>query len=158
MENSELIVRQPGQGDTFSVVGDLYRMLAEAPQTAGRFFLCHATVPPGGGPPPHLHHHENEAFYVLKGEITFYALDQNKVVKGGPGAFIHLPQGKPHRFANESGEVAEMLIWTTPGTLGNMFRQAGTPSPVAIPVGPDDIAKLVALAPQFGLEILKPPE
>jgi len=37
------------------------------------------------------------AFYVLRGELTFYALDEDAVVKAGPAP----------RFANESGEEAE---------------------------------------------------
>src|ERR1700754_3843878 len=37
--------------------------------TAGAFALVEASVPPGGGPPPHLHTREDEAFYLLDGEL-----------------------------------------------------------------------------------------
>ncbi len=65
------VVRATNQGRTISVVGDLYRFLAEGSDTAGKYATFHATVPPGGGPPPHKHSREEESFYVLEGEITF---------------------------------------------------------------------------------------
>ena len=69
-------------------MGDHYRFLAVAGQTEGRYAIWHAVVHPGGGPPPHVHSREEEGFYVLSGEVAFYA-DGNKVV-GTPGTFLFL--------------------------------------------------------------------
>lgn len=149
-----MIVRQPGEGPKVSVAGDLYRFLAGGDQTGDRFCLLHALIPPGGGPPPHLHERENEGFYVLKGELTFYALDVNQVVKAGPGTFVHLPPNRPHRFANESGQEAEALILAAPAGLEKMFLEIGTPSDKALPMGPADVEKLLKLAPEYGIQIL----
>jgi len=65
---------------------------------------------------------------VLKGELTFYALDVNQVVKAGPGTFVHLPPDRPHRFANESSQEVEALIMTAPAGIEKMFLRIGTPS------------------------------
>ena len=151
---SEMIVRQPGEGPQVSVAGDLYRFLAGGDQTDGRFSIWHALIPPGGGPPPHIHQRENEGFYVLKGELTFYALDVNQVVKAGPGAFVHLPPGRPHRFANESSEEVEALIMAAPAGIEKMFLRIGTPSDKPLPMGPGDVEQLLKLAPEYGLQIL----
>ena len=151
---SEMIIRKPGEGPQVSVAGDLYRFLAGGDQTQGRFSLWHALIPPGGGPPPHVHARENEGFYVLKGELTFYALDVNEVVKAGPGSFVHLPPHRPHRFANESSEDVEALIMAIPAGIEKMFLQIGTPSDKPIPMGPGDVEQLLRLAPEYGLEIL----
>ena len=152
----DLIIHGPGEGSKVALAGDLYRVLADGTGTGGRLFVCHATIPPGGGPPPHIHHSENEAFYVLRGELTFYVVDENLAVKGQAGAFVHLPQGRPHRFANETSETAEALIWTTPSGFGDMLMAAGTPSEVALPPDPQEIDRLLQLAPSFGIEMLPP--
>ena len=51
--------------------GDEYRFLATGKETDGGYFLVEAIVPPGGGPPLHTQTREEEAFYVLEGELTF---------------------------------------------------------------------------------------
>jgi mannose-6-phosphate isomerase-like protein (cupin superfamily) len=66
-------VLHAGKGPAYWVVGDLYTILAAGEDTGGAFALIHALVPPQSGPPPHLHHREDEAFYVLEGEVTFQA-------------------------------------------------------------------------------------
>ena len=155
MDKTQLVVRQPGEGPSVAVVGDVYRFLVEGQHTGGRFMLMHALIPPGGGPPPHIHHRECEGFYVLRGEVSFYT--EGQVVKGGPGTFIHLPEDKPHRFANETIESAEMLIITAPSGIENMFKEVGKPSTVPLPVEPEEIGRLLEVAPRYGLEILPPP-
>lgn len=151
---SDLIICKAGEGPTYSVAGDLYRFLAGGDQTGGRFSIWHASIPPGGGPPPHIHHRENEAFYVLKGELTLYALDVDQVVKAGPGTFVHLPPDRPHRFANESDQEVETLIMAVPAGIEKMFMQVGTPSDKALPMGPEEVEKLLKAAPDYGLDIL----
>ena len=66
---AQIIQFGTGEGPVFSAVGDVYRMLATGEQTGGAYVLSEARVPPGGGPPPHIHHREDEAFFVLEGEI-----------------------------------------------------------------------------------------
>ena len=151
---SELIIRKPGEGPQYSITGDLYRFLLSGDESGGRFTIWHATVPPGGGPPPHIHHRENEAFYVLKGELTFYALDVDQVVKAGPGTFVHLPPDRPHRFANEGDQEVETLIMAIPAGIEKMFMEVGTPSDKALPLGPEEVQKLLQAAPDYGIDIL----
>ena len=149
-----MIVRKPGEGLHFSVAGDVYRFLATGEQTGARFALLHAQIPPGGGPPPHIHHRETEGFYVLSGELTFYALDIEQVIRAGPGTFVHLPPDRPHRFANEGSQAVEALIILAPSGLEKMFAQVGKPSDVPVPVQPEDVQALLKAAPDYGVEIL----
>lgn len=153
---NELLARKLNDEPGYSVAGDLYRFLALSADTGGTFSMFHATIAPGGGPPPHIHERESEAFYVLKGELTFYAVDTGEVSRGGPGFFIYLPSNRPHRFANESGELAEALILATPAGLEQMFFEAGTKSERALPVTPEEIARLMVAAPKYGVTILPP--
>src|SRR5262245_34966712 len=67
------IVVHAGDGPTIGLVGDTYRFLAVGGQTSGRYAIWETIVPPGGGPPPHIQSREDEGFYVLEGEVAFYA-------------------------------------------------------------------------------------
>jgi quercetin dioxygenase-like cupin family protein len=145
----------PDEGTRLAVVGDLYRFLAVAEDTDGRYAIWEATIPPGGGPPLHSHSREDEAFYVLDGTVTFYADGQSAQL--GPGGFAHLPTGIPHRFANETDEPATMLILVAPAGLEKMFERTGRAwqDPTQPPGPPDraEIERLIQAAPEFGIEL-----
>ena len=151
-------IRTPGQGCTVGVVGDVYRFLATGEETNGRYALWEATVPPGGGPPPHVHSREEEGFYVLDGEVTFRIGDERIVATAG--TFANLPVGTPHSFKNESGKTARMLISVAPAGLERMFFEVGVPlaegATTALPPTKEEIEKLLAIAPKYGIEIRLP--
>lgn len=156
---AQFIHIQPGEGPAFSAVGDVYRILASGEQTGGAYALTEARVLPGGGPPPHIHHREDEAFFVLEGEITFLLGDKKVAAK--PGSFIQGPRGVPHAFKNESNAPARMLILVTPPGFEKFLAEFAQPiasfeAPPA-PVTPADIERLLAVAPKHGIEILPPP-
>jgi quercetin dioxygenase-like cupin family protein len=156
---TQLIQLSAGEGPAFSAVGDVYRILAAGEQTGGVYVLSEARVLPGGGPPPHIHHREDESFFVLEGEITFMLGDKNVVAK--PGAFIQGPRGIPHAFKNEGSVPARMLIHVTPPGFDKFLAEIGEPvasfdSPPT-PVTAEAIQKLLAAAPNYGIEILPPP-
>ncbi len=101
-------LRTPAEGRTVAVVGDVYRFMATGEDTNGKYAMWEAIVPPGGGPPPHVHSREEEAFYILEGEITFHIGDERVVATAG--MFANMPVGTPHSFKNEGGKPAKMLI------------------------------------------------
>jgi len=151
----DAVVRLPAEGRRIGVVGDLYCFLATGDETGGRYAAWEAIVPPGGGPPPHVHSREDEWFYVLDGEITFQVGDVRQTV--GPGTFVHMPIGKAHAFKNESERTSRMLITVVPAGLEQMFFEVGQPvepgATTAPPKSKDEIERLIALAPQYGIEL-----
>lgn len=154
-----IIHSKPGEGRAFCAVGDVYRNLATGEQTGGAYVLTEAKVYPGGGPPPHIHRREDEAFYILEGELTFTVGGQRIVA--GPGAFLQAPRDIPHAFKNESTAPARMLIHVAPAGFEKFMEEFATPvesfdSP-PLPVTHADIEKLLAVAPKYGIEILPPP-
>lgn len=159
-QQAHLIHLGPGEGEAFSAVGDVYRILASGEQTGGSHVLVEAKVPPGGGPPPHIHHREDESFYVVEGEITFQ-IDGKEVVAGA-GSFVQGPRGIPHAFKNATGKPARMLILVVPPGFDKFMKEFAHPLPSfassPLPVSPEEIAKLVAAAPKYGIELLPPPE
>jgi mannose-6-phosphate isomerase-like protein (cupin superfamily) len=155
---ARFLVNKPGEGRTVAVVGDVYRFLATGEDTSGKYALFEALVSPGGGPPPHVHSREEEGFYILEGEITF-TIDSNRLVASA-GIFANMPVGTPHSFKNESEKPARMLIAVAPAGLEKMFFEVGMPVPrgatTAAPPTQEEIERLLAAAPRYGIEIKLP--
>lgn len=151
-------IRKPGEGRTIAVVGDVYRFLATGDDTGGKYALWEALVPPGGGPPPHVHSREEEGFYILEGEITL-TIDGKRLVASA-GMFANMPVGTPHSFKNESDKPARMLISVAPAGLEKMFFEVGVPVPpgatTAAPPTKEEIDRLLAAAPRYGIQIKLP--
>ena|ERR1019366_538902 len=149
------VLRQTTEGRTSAVVGDVYRFLATGEDTNGKYAMWEAIVPPGGGPPPHVHSREEEGFYILEGEITVHVGDERIVATAG--MFANMPVGTPHSFKNESDKPARMLISVAPAGLEKMFFAVGVPVPqgaaTALPPTKEEIEKLLAVAPRYGIEI-----
>jgi quercetin dioxygenase-like cupin family protein len=152
------VIRKPTEGRTIAVVGDVYRFLATGEETNGKYALYEALVPPGGGPPPHVHSREEEGFYILEGEITFTINGERVVATAGMSA--NMPVGTPHSFKNETNRTAKMLISVAPAGFENMLFEVGQPvrpgSTTAPPPTKEDIEKLLAVAPRYGVEITLP--
>src|SRR5271170_1624767 len=152
-------IRKPTEGRTVAVVGDVYRFMATSEDTNGKYAMWEAIVPPGGGPPPHVHSREEEGFYILEGEITFHVGEKRLVASAG--MFANMPVGTPHSFKNESSIPAKMLISVAPAGLEQMFFEFGVPLPegstTVLPPTKEEIEKLLAIAPKYGIEIKLPP-
>jgi quercetin dioxygenase-like cupin family protein len=124
-----------------------------------RASLTDSVVPPGGGPPPHIHHREDEAFWVLEGELE--VMVEETTFRAGAGSFVHLPKDIPHVYKNVGPGPARFLTLMVPARLEKVFEEVGKPgSDVSSPppFKEEDIEKLLAVAPKYGVEILSPPE
>ncbi|MFO0952110.1 MAG: quercetin 2,3-dioxygenase [Isosphaeraceae bacterium] len=151
-------MKKAGEGRAVWVVGDRYTVKTSGAETGGAFSLVEALVSPGGGPPPHVHGREDEAFYVLEGQIQFFA--DGREVLAGPGDWITLAKGSLHCFKNQTDRPARMLVMVTPAGLEQFFLEVGRPvtdsDPEFVHPTPEDIEKLLAAAPRYGLEIRLP--
>lgn len=139
----------------YGVVGDALTFLATGDDTGGAYAMMESTLTPGGGPPPHIHRIEEESFYILAGEVTFYVGDTRTVA--GPGTFVRVPVGTTHRFKNETDKTSRMLITLVPAGLDRMFRELGVPlepGQEPPPPSPEEIHRLMSRAAEFGLEFV----
>jgi quercetin dioxygenase-like cupin family protein len=144
-----------------SVVGDTYTILVSGAQTAGRYCLVDMLVPDGSGPPPHRHDFE-EMFTLLEGELEFTFRGNKTTLKAGET--INIPANAPHVFKNRSGKTVRMLCMCTPAGQDEFFMEVG--EPVAARTSPAPkldkaaeaafIKKVIALAPKYRTELLKP--
>jgi len=160
MSAAKLIQVSPNGGAAFSLVGDVYRILADGEQTGGVYTLVESRILPGGGPPPHIHRCEDEAFYVLEGEIAFQVGDQK--ISATAGTFLQGPRNIPHTYKNEGKSPVRMLVFITPSGFENFVKEVATPLPsfdsAPAPVAQADIEKLMATVPKYGIEILPSPK
>ena len=131
--------------------GDEYRYLATGDDTDGGYYLVEAIIPPEGGPPFHRQTREEEAFYVLEGELSFYG-DEGEIT-AGPGTYLNIPKGAKHRFRNNGKETARMLFFFTPAGIEGLFDELAT---MDVPSGDFSsvIKALNVVGERYGVEYL----
>src|SRR4051794_33134517 len=152
------IALAPGAGEALWFLGILATVKASAETTGGRVAVIEHLAPRGSGSPLHVHHREDEWFYVLEGELTFWV--GAEIIVAGPGGFVYGPRDIPHTFT-VSSERARFLLVTHPGAFDGFVRALGQPAErLEIPDdagAPPDMGLLAATAAEYGLEILGPP-
>ena len=152
------IAHAAGQGEALWAFGGLATIKADAASTDGRVFVTEQYAPRGAGSPLHIHHREDEWFYVLEGELTFWV--GGRIITAAAGAFVYGPRDVAHTFV-VSSETARFLLVTEPADFGDFMRAASAPAerleiPPA-PTEPPDLLALIGLAADHGIEIIGPP-
>jgi quercetin dioxygenase-like cupin family protein len=155
-ESSETRVRRvlhvpAGKGHSVWLNGDVYTVKLDERDSDGNLALLEASVPPGGGPPLHNHLHEDEAFYLLDGELEIYADDHTYTVKTGD--FVYIPRGTYHRFRNNGLHTARQLLLFTPGGFEKFFMEAGKEARAGLPIpqfDPADNPRAAEVAKRYG--------
>ena len=106
-------------------VGTRMNVKAGGAQTGGAFTVIEWSAPAGFGPPLHVHGREDEAFYILDGQISVQC--GGKRFTAGPGDFTFLPRGIPHTFLVTGGPVRGLQI-TAPAGFEEFIAEAGGPA------------------------------
>jgi quercetin dioxygenase-like cupin family protein len=152
------IALRAGQGEALWFLGQLVTIKSSSESTAGRVGVTETLAPRGSGSPLHVHHNEDEWFYVIDGELTFWVGGQ--VITAPAGSFVYGPREVPHTFI-VSSEQARFLLVVEPAGFESFVRALGQPAQeLVIPppaTEPPDVAAMAALAAEYGIEILGPP-
>jgi len=114
---SEPIVIPPGRGHRLGNV----EFLARTTDTP-RFNFGIIEISAGRELEAHTHHGEDDAFYILEGELTF--LFDGRAVPAPAGTFVLVPPGIEHGFRNDGGSAVRMLNIHAPGGFD---RRIGLP-------------------------------
>jgi len=107
---------------------------------------------PNGGPPPHIHHREDETFQVLEGDYEFMV--GGKSIAAKKGTTIFAPRGVPHTYRYLGQTPGRLMCLITPSGFEGFFEAIGALAPQQ----QQDIPRVMAIAQEFGLEILPPPQ
>ncbi len=147
-----------GDGEAVWFLGILATIKASSQTTGGRVAVIEHLAPRGNGSPLHVHHREDEWFYVLEGELTFWVGGQ--VINAPQGSFVYGPREIPHTFT-VSSETARFLLVTEPAGFEDFMRALAEPAAeLVIPppaAEPPDVEAMTRLAAEYGIEILGPP-
>lgn len=118
--------------------------------TNGAFGLIENwSMAPGFASPYHTHHNEDEAFYVVEGEMEFVC--GGKWLTAGPGTYIFGPREIPHGFRVIGSTSARLLLLCSPAGFERFVLELSEPAPA-----PPDRAKLMAVAAKYNVDILGP--
>jgi quercetin dioxygenase-like cupin family protein len=148
----------PGEGEALWFLGSLVVLKSSAAATNGQVSVSEQLAPRGMGSPMHVHRREDEWFFVLEGELTFWV--DGEVTVAPAGSFVYGPRNVPHTFLVTS-DVARFLLVAEPGGFEDFIRAVGQPAerlelppPATEPPDPEALAKVAAT---FGIEITGPP-
>ena len=147
----EPITPGPGEGTGTQAPGHPITYKATKEDTGGAYSRLEATVA-GEGPPQHIHKVEEEAFYVLEGEVNIKI--EKRTIKVTVGSFVLIPRGTVHTFWNAGPTPAKLLGIFSPPGFEQFFLEV---------VGDEEIdtdtfvERGMAVAEKYNLEIVGPP-
>ena len=144
MNAKPFIVRPGDRSPALNVIGIDITVLASQADTRDQQITLQAG-PEGAGPPPHQHDWD-ESFYVIRGEVRFIA--GGEAASCSAGTLVHVPAGTVHAFSFGPGG-AEMLEIT--GGRSKAIRMF-TALDREIPPGPPDVAQVVRVASNYGVQ------
>ena len=118
--------------------------------------MAEVSAPQGSGSPSHRHQHEDEAWFILDGDLTFWLGDEQRTASAG--AFVFGPRMVEHRF-HVTRRSARFLLLLTPASFEDFTRTCGSPA-TTLTLPPADLPQrdaqlLAAATPIHGLDILE---
>lgn len=117
------IVVPPGEGHRIGNVEFLART-ADTP----RFTFAIIEIAAGRRLDEHVHAAEDDAFYIVEGEMTFTFGDEVEAVAAPPGTFVLVPPGVVHGFRNDGATAVRMLNIHAPAGFDRRIEGDG-PAP-----------------------------
>jgi len=141
------VIHRPGEGESLEMGPTTLLLHGVGEGTGETFFLSENQVAPGfPGPPLHTHERIHDAFYVLEGTLTFQVEDEE--IEAGPGTFVCVQPGTPHRFSNQTDEPVRFLNFNTPAGFENYMRELAAAGAEAAAEGrqlsPEEIGKIAS--------------
>ncbi len=107
---------EEGEGNARWWGGGLATIKATGKETGGLYSIVEVLEPQGARAPLHLHRKEDEAFFVLEGEVTFHIGEET--IRARPGSFVFGPKDVPHTYAVDSGPARLLFLLSPPGFEG----------------------------------------
>jgi quercetin dioxygenase-like cupin family protein len=150
------LIRHHDEGDATWFFNGLVTTVASTEETGGAYSLTEHLVTAASNPPMHVQVDEDEAFYILDGEVEFVVDGQTVVAK--PGAFAFVARGAAHLFRVLT-PTARMLVICSGKPEDNLedffvgMGESATERVLPTPSAPDE-QRLVALCTRTGIELV----
>ena len=147
------------QKEALNWLGELAIIHTTGKETNGAYCVVELYATKEGSPPWHVHHREDEGFYVIDGEFTFYVGD--KVVKAKAGDYLLAPKDIPHTYTVDSEGHARVLMICSPAGFENLVREMSIPASSLTPPPPgeasSDYSNLMEITHKYGTEFIDRP-
>jgi quercetin dioxygenase-like cupin family protein len=128
-------------------------ILLSGEDTGGAYCLLDLRVAPGKGVPRHTHTLENEALFVLSGELE--ATVGGELFTLSAGDTLMAPRNIPHQLRNSGNVPNHYLIMFSPSGFEGFLRATAVPAPddAVAPTEPPAIAvqNVFELASDYGI-------
>ena len=129
---------------------------ATGADTGGQMTIVEMAEPPGAEAPLHVHHREDEAFWILEGDVTFQVGDAT--IEAAAGDYLFGPRDIPHRYTVGENGCRMLFICTPGGNFENLVREMSEPAATRTlpPPGDEepDMERIAAIAEAHGCELL----
>jgi quercetin dioxygenase-like cupin family protein len=150
------VVRGPDEGRASWFLNSLVTERVQMAETGGAYGITEHLLTAASNPPVHVHHEEDEAFYVLDGELELEV--DGKVVVATPGTYALAPRAVPHTFRVLTPTVRMLVIGSgkPSANIEHFFHAVGDPAAervLPVPSAPD-MARLVSIAAADGIEFV----
>jgi quercetin dioxygenase-like cupin family protein len=150
------LIRRTDEGRATWFINALMTTKASMAETAGAYSLSEHVVTAASNPPMHVQTDEDEAFYVLEGDVEFEV--DGEVRTATPGTFAFVARGAAHTFRVLTPQ-ARMLVICSGKPVENLeqfFLTMGEPAAErTLPApAPPDVDRLATLCAQNGIELV----
>ena len=143
-------------GERLLWMGEPTLLKVTGEDTGGAYSFAEVFVNQTSPVPLHTHSREDEAFYVLEGDITFQVGDET--IEAGPGSFVFGPKGVPHTYTVNS-PTARVLMLFSPAGFENFIRATSVATDSLEMPRPEDVEidwdQVTAAAAEYRAEILE---
>lgn len=155
MSDEAHVVGPDGIAEFETPPGEDVVVIARGDEPGGDYDLLEITIPPEfEGVPPHVHHDNDEAFYVLEGEILLQIGEEEHRLT--PGSYAFGPRGVPHAYRIAGDGSARMLVLFTPGNFVRMNEELEELGPLDLE-DESDMERMLPILESYGIEMTGPP-
>ena len=122
--------------------------------TGRNYCLLEVALAPGMGVPRHMHTREDEAYYVLAGELEIIVADEVFVLKAGDTLIA--PRDIPHQLRNSGDIENHYLLMFSPSGFEEFLKATSVPAPDNAPAPtrppPTAVRNVFELAAKYGIQ------
>ena len=156
MHATTTLIRGRDEGQATWFFNALMTTKASTAETGGAYSLTEHLVTAASNPPLHVQTDEDEAFYVLEGEIELEV--DGQILTATPGTFAFVARGAEHLFRVLSPTARMLVICSGKPTdnledfflgMGEPARERSLPEPAA-----PDIERLTELCERTGIQLV----
>ena len=150
------LIRDRDQGQATWFFNALMTTVASTAETGGAYSLTEHLVTAASNPPMHVQLDEDEAFYILDGEVEFEVDGQVALATAGTFAFVARGAAHTFRVLTDTARMLVICSGKPADNLEDFFLGMGEPATeraLPQPAAPD-LDRLMDLSARTGIDLV----